>query len=218
MDISITSININLASTSGTSSVGGDGQKPRPFRAAMDAAASALGLQPKDLFAALQSGQSLADIAKSKGVSQDQLVSAMSTAITKANPSISADQANQIAQRLATQVPGQDGTGQSAAATSGTSGTHHGHHHHQGGGGDLLSAASNALGQSTSSLLTALQSGQRLASIGSANGVSQDQLVGAIVTALQRDNPNLSTDQATQFATEFATASGQSGSQVNLSA
>jgi len=34
----------------------------------------------------------------------------------------------------------------------------------------------------------------------------------------QRDNPNVTTDQATQLATEFVTAAGQSGSQVNTSA
>lgn len=210
MDLSIAAITVSPTSTG---AVEPDGQRPGPFRAAMDAAARALGMNPQDLRTALQNGQSLADVAQSKGISQDQLVSAMSSAITGANPGVGADQANQIAQRIVTQVPGQGGEVRAAGPT----GAPHGHHHRHHGGGDLLDAVSSTLGQSTSSLVAALQGGQSLASIGAASGVSQDQLVGSVVTALQGDNPNLTLDQATQLATEFVTAAGQS-SQVNVSA
>jgi hypothetical protein len=217
VDLSITAINISLPSA--TSAVDGtdstSGPHRRPFRAAMDAAASALGMQPQDLFSALRSGQSLADLAKSKGLSQDQLVSAMSSAITEANPQISSDQATQIATRIATRVPGQDGGPSSARGGVSGAGGHHGHHHH---GADLLNAAAGALGEDSSSLLSALQGGQSIADVGAANGVSQDSLVNAVVAALQKENPNLSTDQAKQFATDFVTAGGQSGTQVNLTA
>ncbi len=47
---------------------------------AMDAAAQALGMSTTDLRTALQSGQSLSSLAASKGVSQDSLISAISSA------------------------------------------------------------------------------------------------------------------------------------------
>jgi lambda repressor-like predicted transcriptional regulator len=213
VDLSVAAIAVNRASAT---AVDADQPSHSPFRAAMDAAANALGMQPQDLFSALRSGQSLADVASSKGVSQDQLVSAMSSAITQANSGINTDQAMQIATRIATQVPGNDGRGAPMRGVGGAASGHH-HHHHR-GGGDLLSAAAAVLGQSTSTVMSALQGGQSLATLGSTTGVSQDQLVTAIETALQRDNPNLTTDQAAQFATAFVTAAGQDGSQVDLSA
>jgi hypothetical protein len=69
-------------------------------KAGMDAAAKALGMSTSDLLAARKSGQSLASIAQAKGVSIDSVTSAISAALTKADPSLSADRAQQIAQRM----------------------------------------------------------------------------------------------------------------------
>ncbi|HEX7591747.1 MAG TPA: hypothetical protein VF375_07335 [Candidatus Limnocylindrales bacterium] len=74
--------------------------------AAMDAASKLLGMSTTDLTTALKSGQSLSSIATSKGVSQSDLTAAMATAIQGSNPNITADQAKEIATRMATQTPG----------------------------------------------------------------------------------------------------------------
>ena len=72
---------------------------------AMDAAATTLGMSASDLRTALQSGQSLASIASSKGISEDTLTAAMAAAIEQANPNISADQATAVATAIATRTP-----------------------------------------------------------------------------------------------------------------
>ena len=82
----------------------------------MDAAAKALGMSSADLQTALKSGQSLSDLAKSKGVSVDALTADISAALTKANPSLSSDRAQQMAQRL---VAGPEQSG-SSGGTSGS--------------------------------------------------------------------------------------------------
>ena len=69
-------------------------------KAGMDAAAKALDMSTTDLQAALKSGQTLASLAQSKGVSIDTLTSAISAALIKANPSLSTDRAALIAQRM----------------------------------------------------------------------------------------------------------------------
>ena len=69
-------------------------------KAGMDAAAQALGMSSSDLQAALKKGQTLSSLAQSKGVSADNLATAISSALRKANPSLSTDRAQQIAQRM----------------------------------------------------------------------------------------------------------------------
>jgi uncharacterized protein YidB (DUF937 family) len=177
----------------------------------MDAAAKLLGMSVSDLRSALQSGKSLADIASSKGISQDKLTAAMAAAIQQANPSISSEQATKVATAIATRTPpaggpppdatqGTDST-QSASGTTATQGHHHRHH----AGGAAMDAAAKALGMSTTDLMSSLQSGQSLASIAKTKGVSQDDLVKTMATALQGADSNLTADQATQLATQMAT-------------
>ena len=72
---------------------------------AVDAAAKLLGMSSSDIASALQKGQSLSDIAKSKGVSQDELVKAIATALQSADSNLSSDQATQIANNLSTRMP-----------------------------------------------------------------------------------------------------------------
>jgi len=69
-------------------------------KAAMDAAAQALGMSVTDLQTATKSGQSLAAIAQSRGVSSDTVAAAITAAVTKANPSVSSVRAEQIAHRM----------------------------------------------------------------------------------------------------------------------
>jgi hypothetical protein len=68
---------------------------------AMSAASQLLGMSTSDLGSALQSGQSLASIASSQGVSQSALVGALAAAIKGSNSNLTADQATQIATQMA---------------------------------------------------------------------------------------------------------------------
>jgi uncharacterized protein YidB (DUF937 family) len=176
----------------------------------MDAAAKALGMSSSDLRTALQSGQSLSSIATSKGISQDTLVAAMAAAIQQANPNVTADQATSVATAIATRTPpsgarpaaSTDPT-QAASGTAATSGHHHHHHHKAMAAG--MDAAAKTLGMTTTDLTSTLQSGQSLASIASSKGVSQDDLVKAISSALSGADSNLTTAQAGQLATSMVT-------------
>ena len=185
----------------------------------MDGAAKALGMSSGDLRTALQSGQGLASIAQSKGMTIDTVIAAMAASIQQANPGVSADQANKVATAMATRTPpggapatSADSAGQTLGATGTTAAGGHHHHHH---GHKAVSAAmdsvANLLGTTTSDLATSMQSGQSLASIASSKGVSQKDLVSAIATALQGADSNLSADQATQVATAMATGTPPNG-------
>jgi uncharacterized protein YidB (DUF937 family) len=177
----------------------------------MEAAANLLGVSESDLRTALQGGQSLSQIAASKGISEDQLVSTISSAIQQANPDISADQANRVATSIATRTPGtRDAGGAAVAAADGAAGSaaagghrHHGHH----GMKMAMQATASTLGVSSDELASALKSGQSLSDVAQSKGIGQDDLVSAIATALEQSDGNLSPDQATQIATRLATAS-----------
>jgi uncharacterized protein YidB (DUF937 family) len=178
----------------------------------LEAAANLLGMSEGDLRTALQGGQSLSQIATSKGISQDQLVSTIASAIQQANPDVSADQATKVATAIATRTPGRNGA--PAAAAEGTApvaatgaGHHHRHHH---GMKVAMQAAADTLGMSTDQLTAAVQSGQSLSSLAQSKGVGQDDLVNAIATALRQSDSNLSADQATQLATRLVSATPQS--------
>jgi uncharacterized protein YidB (DUF937 family) len=187
----------------------------------MDAAASLLGMSASDLRTALRGGQSLSSIASSKGVSQDQLVAAMSTAIQQANPGMSADRATNVATAIATRTPPAGGgpggavappPGTDAAGQTGPAGAGHGHHHRHHAMAAAMQAAATTLGLSADQLASSLKSGQSLSALASSKGVSQDDLVKSISAALQQADTDLSADQATQIATGLATAVPQSQS------
>ncbi len=220
----LSSVQLNVASL-GASQL----TSPQSWRThshpAMDAAATTLGMSASDLRTALQSGQSLASIASSKGISEDTLTAAMAAAIEQANPGISADQATKVATAIASRTPptgstpaqtgSSSGATQATAGTTGTTGTtatsgHHHHHHHH-AMSTAMDATAQLLGTTTSALETSLQSGQTLAQIASAQGVSQNDLVTAISNALQQADSNLSSDQATQLATTLATGTPPAG-------
>jgi hypothetical protein len=93
--------------SSGTSAAGGHHHHHghRAVSAAIDSVAQLLGTTTSDLATSMKSGQSLASIASSKGVSQKDLVGAITTALQGADSSLSADQATQLATALATGTP-----------------------------------------------------------------------------------------------------------------
>lgn len=187
----------------GLPAIGSPQQRPHP---AMDAAAKLLGMSASDLRSAMQSGQSLASIASSKGISQDALTSAMATAIEEANPTITADQATKVATSIATRTPPPPPSddADSAQGTSGTQAAGGHNHHHRHGGAAAMDAAASTLGMSATDLASALQSGQSLATIAKSKGVSLDDLVKAMATALEGTDSNLSSEQATAVATQMA--------------
>jgi hypothetical protein len=80
-------------------------------------------MNTSDLVSSLQSGQTLADIAKSKGVSQTDLTKAISSALQGADANLSQDQATALATRMVAGTAGSsdprwsDGTGQAQAST-----------------------------------------------------------------------------------------------------
>ena len=86
----------------------------------MGAAAQLFGMSAQDLRSALAGGQSLDDIAKAKGVSQDDLRSTITHALSGASPQGSSAPSDatldRIADRIATHHGGHHGG--------------HGHHHH----------------------------------------------------------------------------------------
>jgi hypothetical protein len=197
------------------------GSRPHP---AVDAAANLLGMSAGDLRTALNSGQSLSSIAASKGIGQDDLVRAMAGAIEQANPNVSADQATRIATVMATRtrpageppsgVPaasqGTDPGGQAGGATGvGASGGHRHRRHHA--MSTAIDATSQLLGTSAADLASALQSGQSLAAVAASKGVSSDDLVSAIATALQQADSGLSADDARNLATRLTTGAPGSG-------
>jgi len=69
-------------------------------RVAMDAAAQVLGMTHKELRAALSGGQTIASLATGKGISADTMKAAITDALTKANPNLTADRAAQLAARF----------------------------------------------------------------------------------------------------------------------
>ena len=91
--------------------------------AAMDSAAQTLGMTTSDLTASLQNGQSLSSIATSKGVSQTDLINAMSTALAGADSNLSAAQATQLATAMVNGPSQSSGASPWATGSAGQSST-----------------------------------------------------------------------------------------------
>jgi hypothetical protein len=79
----------------------------------MGAVAKELGMSDSELSAALKSGQSLADVAQSKGVSAADLKATIAASLQSTSPNLSATQLSAIADRIVSHKGG-------------------GHHHHGG--------------------------------------------------------------------------------------
>ena len=116
------------------------------FGAVLDAVGKELGMSRADLAQQFKDGKSLADIAQSKGVSRDQLVQTIASAL----PSSSTQDPQAIAGRIADFKRGAEGT----------SGTHRHHHHHH-ADGTSGAQPSTAATSTTSTISTSGQGADR---------------------------------------------------------
>jgi TctA family transporter len=96
-----------------------------PSDQVMNAVSQLFGITGDQLQTDLSSGQSLASIAKTKGVPSQQLVQTVAGALQSANPNLSSAQASNIATNITQRVGG-------------------GHHHRRAGGGGAAPATSSA--------------------------------------------------------------------------
>ena len=181
-------------------------------RKAFDAAADALKMTSKDLRAALKGGQSMSDIAAKQGVSTDKVTSAIASALTSADSSISADKAKQIAANFVA-GPAQTTTTQSSG-TDAVRGK-------RGGpppGGPppearkAMDSLASTLGMSSNELQAGLQSGKSLTSIAASKGMDATTLKSTLTKALTEEFAKSSTSSTTSSTgtTATSTATGKS--------
>jgi hypothetical protein len=91
-----------------------------PWQNVLSSVSGTLGLSTSALQQQLQSGASLSSIAQTQGVSQQTLISSISSGLTQNGSGASGTQLQQAATNIANRTPGAAGAG--------------GHHHHHGGG------------------------------------------------------------------------------------
>jgi ferritin-like protein len=152
---------------------------PKPTLAA---AATALGISEADLKTALQSGQSLAQIAQAKGVDPNKVIDALVNAskaeladqvkagtITQAQADA---RAATLTQRLTEFVNNPGGPGGPGRHGPGERGLER---------GDNMTAAANTIGVSKAELLAALKSGQSIAQVAQSKGVDVNKVITAII-------------------------------------
>jgi lambda repressor-like predicted transcriptional regulator len=159
-----------------------------------DAVSSLLGLSAKDIAKQVASGKSLDDLAKAKGVSHEDLVSALKSGMP--DDLKGSTQADAIAETIATQqgMPTQgpggpppsgpplmsslNGIGQSSGVLSGnlTSSQQ-----------DMLDSLSSALGTDSTSLLDELQSGTSLSDLVKSKGIDISTLANVLQNGLLVD-------------------------------
>ncbi|HSP54406.1 MAG TPA: SHOCT domain-containing protein [Dehalococcoidia bacterium] len=147
-----------------------------------DSAAQVLGMTETDLHTAFDNGQTLAQIAQSKGMSTDGFKSAVSDKVTAALKAkldagdITQAQYDSLTSGLSAQL---DNFINNAAPARGPH-----------GGGymmDVKAAAAEVLGVSESDLRTALDSGQTLAAIAQSKGMSTDDFKSALTDKVTSD-------------------------------
>jgi lambda repressor-like predicted transcriptional regulator len=142
----------------------------------MSNVAKLLGMSVSDLKSKLESGSSLSDVAKQRGVSQDQLLQTIQGSLKAQDPNAIASSLNVAAQRIAAR---------------------HGHHGHHGGGGPTpaagtsstttLNSLASALGMNSSDLVSELKAGTPLSDIGQQQGVSSNDLTNLLGKGLLAD-------------------------------
>jgi len=118
----------SIDSVSSTYSTTDSTQLTQARQDALAAAAKELGMSSTDLRSELASGESLTDIANSKGVSPQDLQSTMEAAMKKDLPNASASQLSTMTSRMM---------------------AHHGHHAHGSSGASASSSASDASGSTS---------------------------------------------------------------------
>lgn len=150
---------------------GGPGMGHRGGGVELAAAAKALGLTEDEVRTQLQAGKTLAEIAEAQGVDRQDLVDALVAAGEERLDEAKAALPDRIDELVDRKLPGDaDGGGR------------------PGGRGIrelALDTAATTLGLSEDDLRTQLRDGKTLADIASAQGVSVDDLVAALVKAAQ---------------------------------
>ncbi|HET9322833.1 MAG TPA: hypothetical protein VFO03_03075 [Gaiellaceae bacterium] len=148
------------------------------FHHGLDGAASYLGMTESALRTQLESGKTLAQVAKAKGKSVDGLVDALMAdkkqAVDQAvkNGDLTQAEANKILAELRSRITDLvNGGGLGGRPRLHAFGFHHG-----------LDAAASYLGMTESALRTQLESGKTLAQVAKAKGKSVDGLVDALMT------------------------------------
>lgn len=159
-------VSIPSAVVSGTaaSGVGGHHDSGR-FQKTLDAVAGKLGMSTDDLKKALASGQSMTDIAQSKGVSKDDLVSTIASTLPTTGRDGSTIDPTQLATRIA------DSTRQAPPAPASSSAS--------ASDADLgkgIETLANALGVSSDDLLERLTDGSGIGDLLQANPAVSSQL------------------------------------------
>jgi uncharacterized protein YidB (DUF937 family) len=203
-----------------------------PGQSAFKAVETLLGMQPDEIRSALDSGKTLVDLAADKGVSKDDLIKTIATAIKADRPGITDDRATDMATRIATRTPPTsaanaagapggvdgpppppppDGDSDDTTSTSSTGSVKGKHHHHHHAKDNVLSAVSQTLGMQTSDLVSALQGGSSLSDIASSKGVTEDALLAAIETALKGGTA----DSSGTYGSSTSSTSG-AGTLVNV--
>ena len=163
-NMTISSLSSSTDVTALTQTAASQRQRPKPPD--MTNTAKALGLSTDDLKTQLDSGATLDSIAQQKGVSSDDLLSAVKTDLQANKPADAPDLSDDQLTQMATNVAAGKGPGGPGGA--------HGHHHHGGGSGQAdasilgtdasdtssnLSSLADALGTSSNDLLSQLTSG-----------------------------------------------------------
>lgn len=143
----------------------GERRGPGPAKINLAVAAGAIGISVDELRTALQSGQSIAQVAQSKNVDPQKVIDALVTNIT-------ADLPERITAAV-NQPGGPRGPG-------GPGGPDHGKRGHHGAKADL-GVAATALGMSEADLRTALKSGQSLAQVAQSKNVDVQKVIDALV-------------------------------------
>lgn len=147
--------------TTSTAAAADDEARPHggPRREHLEAAATALGMTVDELRTALVAGQTIAEIATVQGVDVDTVIDAMV-----------ADASDELRERITAFVNGE-------APLGGPGGGHHGGP----GSGARLDAVATALGMTEDELKAALQEGQSIAEIATAEGVDLQTVIDALV-------------------------------------
>lgn len=154
---------------------------PRGLRGPMDleAAAKVLKLSVEDLRTKLQSGKSLADIAKDQGVSRQDLVDALVKAgearLDEAKKALP-DQVEKLVDATPPTKGSGDGPGNGLPGRPGNGGPGM-----PGGHMAPLDPAAKALGMSVDDLRTALKDGKTLAQVAKDKGVDPQKVIDALV-------------------------------------
>ena len=145
----------------------------------MSSTSQLLGMSEQDLRTTLGSGESLSDIAAQKGVSKDDLVSTVSSAISTSQGNV---QSTQDPTALAQRIVDRKGGG------------HRRHHHQQTSDTDDqtssaqgLDGLAGTLGMSQTDLVQALQSGSSVFGLADENGVPSDSLADYLGQGLAID-------------------------------